>query len=171
MSDGLKLAQLLAVAQSLPRVSVVLSRVLIAGNLLWVSALAGAGLYAGGVRMQRHGTAIVSVLALVAILATAVPLDTGTLPENLIHSTGLRASLDVIIAMFAAIAVLNYVYAAVNDRSARRLISALAVAVIAFGREGLFYLTDPLPMISSAAMLVAGAIVFAFQHYREQILG
>jgi len=170
-TDSFKFVQLIALSQTFPQVAVVLSRVLIATNLLWVSALAGAGLYAGGVRMQRHGTAIVSVVALVGVLAAAIPLDTGTMPENLVYDTVLPASLDVIVAMFSLMAVLNYVYAAVNDRSSRRLVAALAVALIAFGREGLFHWIEPLPVLLSAVLLLTGAILFALQHYREQILG
>lgn len=169
--DGLKYAQVLAADQALSELGVILSRILIAGNLLWVSALAGAGLYAGGVRMQRHGTAIVFVTALVATLAASIPLDTGMLPVNLVHSAVLRASLDVIIALFATMAVLNYVYTAFNDRSTRRLWSALSVGLIAVGREGLFHWIEPPAVLGSTALLVAGATIFALRHYREQILG
>lgn len=169
--DGLKLLQLVALSQAFPRIAVIISRLLIGANLLWVSALAAAGLYAGGVRMQRHGTAMLSMAALVGVLAAAIPLDTGTIPNNLVFDTVLPASLDGIVAMFATMAVLNYVYAAVNDRSSRRLIAALAIALIAFGREGLYHWIEPLPVLVSLVALIAGTVTFALQHYREQILG
>ncbi len=171
MVDGFKFAQILAVSRARPDLSVLFSRFLIGGHLLGVISLAGAGLYAGSARLQRHGSAIAVVIAVVAILAASVPLDAGSLPDHLVHATGLRASLEVVAAIFAGIAVLNFVYAAIHEWSARRLVAAIAVAAIVAGREVLFYLVNPVAIVVGGALLLAGAILFALQYFREQILG
>jgi hypothetical protein len=171
MVDGVKLVQIIAIAEALPRVSALASRMIIGGHLAWIAALSGAGLYSGGVRMQRHGVAIAIVLAICTILAGTVPIETEALPDNLVHATGLRSSVEVVVAILGCIAVINYVFAAISDRSARRLLSALAIALIVVGREGLFYSIEPVVVLVSCGMFVAGAIVFASQHYREQMIG
>jgi hypothetical protein len=133
-------------------------------------ALFGGGLYAGGVRMQRHGTAM-GVATLIAVgMSWMIPVDTAVLPPHLVYPAGLRSSLDATLLLLVVVSVINYLQAVITRQEWRRLVGVVAVAMIATGREMLFYLTSPVAVVVAAALLIAGAILFAGQNYRDLLL-
>lgn len=165
--DVLKLAQLVLPFTALPQFAPAVSRLTVFGHIAGVMALFGAGLYAGGVRMQRHGTAML-VVGLIALgLAWSVPIDTAELPEHLVYRAGVRASLQSTLALLLVVAVVNFVHAALNNGNPRQLLSALAVALLAAGRELLFYRIEPWWIVAGAGAVITGGILFASQNYRD----
>lgn len=168
--DVTKLLQLVLVVTPWPQLSPAVSRVSILGHLAGVLALFTAGLYAGGVRMQRHGTAIVVGLGLTAALSWAIPIDVSDLPDHLVHETGIRSSLEAAVFVLLGAAVLNYVQAAIVNRDNRQLFGALAVALIATGREFLYYLTMPIALLIGAIAMTLGVILFAARNYRDSLI-
>jgi hypothetical protein len=165
--DVFKYGQIILPASPWPQLTAEISRVGIFGHLTGVMAIFAAGLYAGGVRMQRHGTAII-VASLIALgLSWSIPIDTGSLPANLIHRAGIGTSLQATLVLLIAVSVVNFVHAAVNSGNPRGLITAGAVALLATGREILFYRVEPLSMALGAVAVLAGGILFAGQNYRD----
>lgn len=168
--DGLKLFQLILPYSSWPQLAPVVSRLGLLAHLLGVMALFAAGLYAGGVRMQRHGTAIF-IAGLIALgLSWSIPIDTATLPPHLVFNAGIRSSMRVTIILFLVLAVLNFVQAGVSAGGARRYGTAATVAALAVGRELLFYSVDLMVLGAGLALFVTGMVVFAVLNYRDFLL-
>lgn len=168
--DAVKIAQLILPVVGWPQFAPLVSRVSLFGHILGVMALFGGGLYAGGVRMQRHGTAM-GVATLIAVgMSWMIPVDTAVLPPNLVYPAGLRSSLDATLLLLVVVSVINYLQAVITRQEWRRLVGVVAVAMIASGREMLFYLTSPVAVVVAAALLIAGAILFAAQNYRDLLL-
>ena len=167
MFDVSKLGQVFVPASPWPQFAPLVARISIFGHIVGVMALFGAGLYAGGVRMQRHGTAMFVGAVIAFGLSWSIPIDTSALPSHLVYHAGMRASLQATLVLLLTIAVLNYVQAAVHHGHPRQLISALAVALMATGRELLFYQIQPVWILVGMVALIAGAIVFAGQNYRD----
>ncbi|MFW5826816.1 MAG: hypothetical protein ACOCU4_01925, partial [Alkalispirochaeta sp.] len=135
-----------------------------------VMALFGAGLYAGGLRMQRHGTAILVGGIIAVALSWSIPIDTSVLPDHLVYRAGIRSSLQATLFLLLAVAVVNYVQASINNGNPRQLISAGAIAALAMGRELLFYRVEPVWLAVGSLLVVTGGIVFAGQNYRDFLL-
>jgi hypothetical protein len=117
--------------------------------------------------MQRHGTAIVVACMIAVGLSWAIPIDTGDLPANLVHRAGIGTSLQATLLLLLAVSVVNFVHAALNSGNPRGLITAGAVALMATGRELLFYRVEPLWIVLGAVAVLAGGIIFAGQNYRD----
>lgn len=158
--------------ESLPYdVGLTVGRVLLAGHIAGVMALFGAGVYASGVRFQRHGAVLAAGLLLAGGLAIAVPLDPSELGRNLIHAPAISSNLAVITGFLPAIAVVSYLQNAVRDRDSRLILNAVAVAAMAIGRELLFYAYRPWQVISGSVVLLVGAVMYARRNYRDFIVG
>ncbi|MCG8479110.1 MAG: hypothetical protein MI724_08455 [Spirochaetales bacterium] len=165
--DASKIGQILLPVSPWPQFAPVVARVTIFGHIIGVVSLFGAGLYAGGVRMQRHGTAMFVVAMIALALSASIPIDTSSLPPHLVYEAGMRSSLQATLVLLLVVAVVNYVQAAVGKQDYRQLMSALAVALVAAGREMLFYFIEPLWLVAGAAALVVGGVLFAAQNYRD----
>jgi hypothetical protein len=168
--DVLKLGLVFLPVAPWPQLASEFSRAVTFGHVSGVMALFGAGLYAGGLRMQRHGTAIVVGGIIAVALSWSIPIDTSYLPEYLVYRAGIRSSLQATLFLLLAVAVINYVQASINNGNPRQLISALAIAALAVGRELLFYRVEPLWIGIGAFLVVVGGIVFAGQNYRDFLL-
>ena len=135
-SDILKLTQIMLLLEALPHLMPTVSRIIITGHTLCIMALFAASAYAGGIRMQRHGTAIFVVVAIVIVLITMIPLYTEHLPANLVHDVGIRRSFAVSLRLLLLAAVFNYFYySAVINRNWRKAVMACAIGLIALGRS------------------------------------
>lgn len=165
--DIFKYGQIILPASPWPQLTAEISRVGIFGHLAGVMAIFAAGLYAGGVRMQRHGTAIIVASMIALGLSWSIPIDTGTLPANLMHRAGIGTSLQATLVLLIAVSVVNFVHAAMESGNPRGLITAGAVALMATGREILFYRVEPLWIVLGGAGVLAGGIIFAGQNYRD----
>lgn len=165
--DVSKIGQILLPVSPWPHFASMVARVSIFGHIIGVVALFGAGLYAGGVRMQRHGTAMFVVAMIALALSASIPIDTSSLPHHLVYEAGMRSSLQATLVLLLAVSVINYVQAAVGKQDYRQFMAALAVALMAAGREILFYFIEPLWLVFGAAALAAGGILFAAQNYRD----
>lgn len=168
--DVLKLLQLVLPYSSWPQLAPAVSRMGLLAHLLGVMALFAAGLYAGGVRMQRHGTAIFIAGLIALALSWSIPIDTATLPPHLVFSAGIRSSMRVTIILFLVLAVLNFLQAGISAGGARRYGSAAAVAALAVGRELLFYSVDLVVLIVGMGLFLAGMALFAVLNYRDFLL-
>jgi hypothetical protein len=167
MFDVTKLLQLLLPVSPWPQFTGAVARVTIFGHVIGVMALFASGLYAGGVRMQRHGTALFVGMLIAFGLSWSIPIDTSTLPAYLVYETGMRASLRAALWLLLAIAAVNFVHAAFHNGSVRGLVSAGSVALMAIGREILFYQVSVIWTVAGTAALVAGGVIFAGRNYRD----
>ncbi len=168
--DALKLGLVFLPVAPWPQLASEFSRAVTFGHVTGVMALFGAGLYAGGLRMQRHGTAILVGGIIAVALSWSIPIDTSYLPDHLVYRAGIRSSLQATLILLLVVAVVNYIQASVNNGNPRQLISALAIAALAAGRELLFYRVEPLWIGAGALLVVAGGITFAGQNYRDFLL-
>lgn len=169
VGDISKLGHVLIPAHSWHTVSPLLARFTVFSHIAGALAFFAAGLYASVARMQRQGTAILLGSSLALGLSWAVPIDTLQLPENLVYAAGFHASVDAIIMIVFALGVLSFVQAAVANRDRRQAFSAGATALIALGREILFYRTELPWIVVGTASLVVGAGMFALQNYRDYL--
>jgi hypothetical protein len=165
--DVSKLGQVILPGSPWPQLVPVVSRVSIFGHIIGVMALFSAGLYEGGVRMQRHGTAMFVAVLLAVGLSWSVPIDTSVLPPHLVYPAGMRASLRATLVVLLVVAVVNYLEAAISSGNPRQLSAAAAVFLLATGREVLFYQTAPLWIVLGAAAVLAGGILFAVHNFRD----
>jgi ABC-type multidrug transport system fused ATPase/permease subunit len=165
--DIFKFGQIILPASPWPQFTAEVSRAGIFGHISGVMAIFAAGLYAGGVRMQRHGTAMIVACMIALGLSWSIPVDTGVLPTNLIHRAGIGTSLQATLVLLIAVSVVNFVHAALDSGNLRGLVTAAAVALVATGREILFYRVEPLWIVLGAAGVLAGGIIFAGQNYRD----
>lgn len=168
--DIVKLAQLILPVTDWSGWSIAVARVTVAGHISGTAAIFGAGLFAGGVRMQRHGVALLFALLVAAGLSATIPLDTSTLPPHLVYLEGMRASLRLTLFVLLGVSVLNYIYAAVDAEAWRRLWSAGAIALAAIGREILFYRVEPMWIVAGGVCALAGAVIYGLQNYREYVV-
>lgn len=171
MIDISKLGQVMIPATSWRNVSPLLARVTIFGHMASALSLFAAGLYAGVARMQRHGTAMTLGFLITVGLSWAIPIDTLFLPENLVYSAGFHPSLDAMIAIVFALAVLNFLQSAVAARDRRQTLTAGAVVLIAVGRELLYFRTEATMIVAGTACFAVGVVVFAVQNYRDFLVG
>lgn len=170
MLDVTKLGQVMVPETAWRVYSPVLARVSIFGHISSVLALFAAGVYASVARMQRHGTVLLFGMMIAMGLSWAVPIDVLYLPRNLVYTAGLQPSLDSMIQVVVVLAVLNFVQAAVVGRDRRQMMSAGAVALIALGREILFYRTEPVWLVLGPVLFAGGAILFAVENYRDYLV-
>ncbi len=168
--DVSKLGQVMIPATAWRNVSPVLARVTIFGHMSGALALFAAGLYASVSRMQQHGIAMTIGLFVSLGLSWAVPIDTFSLPHNLVYTAGFQPSLDVMIQVVFGLAVVNFLQAAVTGRERRQVMSALAVALVTLGREVLYYRTEVPVVIGGAVLFVAGVAVYAVENYRDYLV-
>ncbi len=168
--DVFKLGMVFLPVAPWPQLSSEFSRTVTFGHVTGVMALFGAGLYAGGLRMQRHGTAILVGGIIAVALSWSIPIDTSALPDHLVYRAGIRSSLQATLFLLLAVAVVNYVQASINNANPRQLISAGAIAALAVGRELLFYRIEPVWLGVGALLVVTGGIVFAGHNYRDFLL-
>ncbi|MFW6228681.1 MAG: hypothetical protein ACOC2V_04410, partial [Alkalispirochaeta sp.] len=92
--DITKIAQIVALFSRWPHLSPMIARVSIFGHIAGIFAIFAAGLYSGGVRMQRHGTAVFAGSVIAFSLSWLIPIDTSSLPDHLVYPAGIRASLE-----------------------------------------------------------------------------
>lgn len=168
--DVFKLGMVFLPVAPWPQLGSEFSRAVTFGHVTGVMALFGAGLYAGGLRMQRHGTAILVGGIIAVALSWSIPIDTSVLPDHLVYRAGIRSSLQATLFLLLAVAVVNYVQASINNGNPRQLISAGAIAALAMGRELLFYRVEPVWLAVGSLLVVTGGIVFAGQNYRDFLL-
>ncbi|MEX2444921.1 MAG: hypothetical protein WD492_15075 [Alkalispirochaeta sp.] len=168
--DVLKLGMVFLPESPWPQLASEFSRAVTFGHVTGVMALFGAGLYAGGLRMQRHGTAMLVGGIIAVALSWSIPIDTSYVPDHLVYRAGIRSSLQATLFLLLVVAVINYVQASINSGNPRQLISAVAIATLAVGRELLFYRVEPIWMGIGAFLVVVGGIVFAGQNYRDFLL-
>lgn len=169
--DISKLGQVMIPATAWRHFSPLLARVTIFGHITGALALFAAGLYASVARMQRHGTAMTLGVLIALGLSWAVPIDAFRLPNHLVYTAGFQAPLDAMIQLVLALAVLNFIQAAVASRDRREVMSAGAVALLAVGRELLYYRTEPISIGLGSVVFVTGAVVFAVENYRDYLVG
>tara|TARA_B100000614_G_scaffold125012_1_gene111804 strand:- start:147 stop:932 length:786 start_codon:yes stop_codon:yes gene_type:complete len=168
--DVLKLVQVVLPSTPWPQFGPAISRIGVFGHVTGVMALFAAGLYAGGVRMQRHGTAIFVACVIAFGLSWSIPIDTSFLPSHLVYRAGVRASLQATLILLLVVSVVNFVQASINNGNPRQLLSALAIALLATGRELLFYRIEPVWLATGAVSILVGGILFAGQNYRDFLL-
>ncbi|MDA3950019.1 MAG: hypothetical protein PF508_12480 [Spirochaeta sp.] len=170
MLDVSKVGQVVVLSSRWPHLSPVVARGSIFGHIVGVFSLFAAGLYSGGIRMQRHGTVLFIGFLIAFSLSWLIPVDTSYLPDHLVYPAGVRASLEVALIGILVLAVVNFVQAAVSNENPRLLVTAGAVAALAVGRELLFYYADPLWIIVGGALVIIGSSVFTGQHYRDYLV-
>ncbi|MFW5694688.1 MAG: hypothetical protein ACOCYB_05945 [Alkalispirochaeta sp.] len=168
--DVFKLGMVFLPVTPWPQLGPEFSRVVTVGHVSGVMALFGAGLYAGGLRMQRHGTAILVGGVIAVALSWSIPIDTSFVPDHLVYRAGIRSSLQATLFLLLTVAVINFVQASIYNGAPRQLISAGAVAALAVGRELLFYRVEPIWIGLGAFLVVTGGIVFAGHNYRDFLL-
>ncbi len=165
--DATKLAQIVVASGSSQHLSLILGRVSIFAHVVGVLSLFAAGLYAGGIRMQRHGTVVFVGLLIAFSLSWSLPVDTTFLPDNLVYPAGVRESFQASLIVIQVLAVLNFIQASISNRNPRMLVTALSVVLLAAGRELLFFLVDPLWIIVGIGAVIFGGVVFTGQYYRD----
>lgn len=170
MLDVSKIGQVVVLSSRWPQLSPLVARVSIFGHIIGVFSLFAAGLYSGGIRMQRHGTVLFIGFLIAFSLSWLIPVDTSYLPDHLVYPAGVRASLEIALVGILVLAVVNFVQAAITNQNVRLLLTAGAVAAMAVGRELLFYFADPLWIIVGGALTVIGSSVFTGQHYRDYLV-
>lgn len=152
-----------------PGGSLLLVRVVIAVHLAASAALFASGLFAYGVRTQRHGTMIALGLGAAALLAWAMPLDSTTLPATMIYRTTLRFPVVAISATIAGMGVVNHVIAALQSIQRRRVWAPLGLVAVVMGREILYGASHPAAIASALAAIPLGVGLFALSNYRDLI--
>jgi hypothetical protein len=165
--DITKLAQLVVRTGSSQYFSLLVGRASIFGHIVGVMALFVAGLYAGGIRMQRHGTVVLVGLLIAFSLSWLIPVDTSYLPDHLVYPAGVKASFQSALLVFHLLAVLNFIQAAIVNQNPRMAVTALAVAFLAAGREILFFSVSPVWIVIGGGAVVVGGVVFTGQYYRD----
>jgi hypothetical protein len=165
--DITKITQLVVLSGRSHHLSPIIGRASIFGHIVGVTALFAAGLYAGGIRMQRHGTVVFVGLLIAFSLSWSIPVDTSYLPDNLVYPAGVKASFRTALIVLQFLAVMNFLQAAVSNRNPRMGITAGAVVFLAAGREILFYSVDPLWIVVGGGAVILGGIVFTGQYYRD----
>lgn len=165
--DITKLAQLVVVVGSPQNFSLLVGRATIFGHIVGVMALFVAGLYAGGIRMQRHGTVVFVGVLIALSLSWLIPVDTSYLPDHLVYPAGVKASFQSALVVFQLLAVLNFTQAAIVNQNPRMVVTAVAVALLAAGREILFFSVDPIWIVVGGSAVVIGGVVFTGQYYRD----
>ena len=170
MLDISKIGQVVVLSSRWPHLSPFVARVSIFGHIVGVFSLFAAGLYSGGIRMQRHGTVLFIGFLIAFSLSWLIPVDTSYLPDHLVYPAGVRASLQIALVGILVLAVVNFAQAAVSTQNLRLLLTTGAIAAMAVGRELLFYYTDPLWIIVGGALMIIGSSVFTGQHYRDYLV-
>jgi len=165
--DITKIAQIVALFSRWPHLSPMIARVSIFGHIAGIFAIFAAGLYSGGVRMQRHGTVIFAGSVIAFSLSWLIPIDTSSLPDYLVYPAGIRASLEAALVVILALGVVNFVQAAITNENPRLFLTAGAVVAIAVGREILFYFVEPIWILLGGALIITGGTLFAGHHYRD----
>ena len=168
--DVSKLGQVFVHFGPWPQLSSAIARVSLFGHITGALSLFAAGLYAGGIRMQRHGTVIFVGVMIAFSLSWLIPVDTSYLPDHLVYSAGLRASFGVALGVIIVLGIINFLQAAIAGRNPRLVFTAFAAAAIAAGREMLFYYVDPFRIIVGVGLVIIGATVFTAQHYRDYLV-
>ncbi len=168
--DITKIAQLVIFYGRNHHFSHIIGRASIFSHIVGVMALFAAGLYAGGIRMQRHGTVVFVGLLIAFSLSWSIPVDTSYLPDHLVYPAGVKASFRAAMVVLQSLAVLNFLQAAISNQNPRMIITALAVAVLAAGREILFYSVDPIWIVIGGGAVTVGGIVFTGQYYRDYLV-
>lgn len=168
--DIFKIGQIVVHSGLWPQYSPTIARVTIFGHISGVFALFAAGLYAGGVRMQRHGTVVLVGAVIALSLSVLIPVDTTTLPDHLVYPAGVRASFEVALLVILGLSVANFIQAAIANQNSRFFLTAAAIALLAMGRELLYYSAEPLAIIVGGGGVILGGAIFTGRHYRDYLV-
>ena len=168
--DIFKIGQIVVQSGLFPRYSPAITRLSIFGHIVGVFALFAAGLYAGGVRMQRHGTVVLVGVMIALSMSVLIPVDTMTLPNHLAYPAGVRASFEVALLVILGLSVANFIQAAIVNQNSRLYVTAAAIALLAVGREILYYSAEPVMIILGGGGVILGGAVFTGQHYRDYLV-
>lgn len=169
--DGFKVLQAVLERLAYSQFSVLVSRATTFGHLVGAFALFAAGLYAGGLQMQRHALALVLGAVGAVALVGLVPIDASTLPANLVYRAGGRISVSTIATIIGALGILNYMQGAIAQGDSRVGFSTLCVGGMLVARELLYYLDEMTWIALGLLVFVVSCVGYAIANYRDSILG
>lgn len=168
--DISKIGQVIIQSGLWPQFSLTISRIAIFGHITGVLSLFAAGLYSGGVRMQKHGTVIIVGVMIALSLSTLLPVDSSTLPEHLVYPAGVRASFEAALIVILVLSIVNFLQAAIVNQNPRLYVTTFAVVLLAVGREALFYSVEPIWIIVGGSSVIIGGVLFTGEHYRDYLI-
>lgn len=166
--DGWKIVNMAAPIPGIE--SAVVMRFLVAARFSGVFFLFASALFTTEFVVQRHGVLALIILGVAGLIAWNIPVDTFSLSRNGMFRVGLGRSVQAVIVVFIAIAILTYLQAGIRAQDERIVVSTLGVAALTVGHEILFQGSSIPTLIVGSAIMIFGGIVYGARNYRDEIL-
>lgn len=168
--DSIRVSQVLLTITNQPlQDGVVVTRIVMFGRIVGSLTLFTASLYAVGVDFPRIGTLTLLTAVLAFVIVWFVPVDTLHLTASLVHVTGGKGSIDIVLAVLALLTVVDYVVAAARGHRERGLAVAVSAGALVVGRELVFRPPSPVALYVGGALLLYGCATYVVFNRRNYL--
>jgi hypothetical protein len=138
-----------------------LTRLVYFSRVMSILSLFASGLFATGLTYQRQEIYLGGFVLISFTLATALPIDFTSFDLPFLLEAGEETGLSIAYYTIAAIAVLNFLYAAYIHNNGNYLLNALALVLFIGAKEIFFYYPNTWYALPALLGLIAGTLLFA----------
>ena len=106
-----------------------------------------------------------------AVITASVPLDVTVLQPNLVYRLVQHREIITVSVLFEAFAVMSFLFTGIQNANANYYFMAAGATMAVTGRELLFYRFDPISIIASFVLLIAGITLFSERTHEVHLWG
>lgn len=143
-----------------------ITRLVFFGRLFTVLCLFLSGLFSTGLTFQKQGSYLLTVFTIAAIIATNLPVDCTSFQNPLLCETGEVVGFRIAYYLIAVFAVVNYLYASLQNTNRDYSYNAGAILLVLIGISLSFAFAHTPVGLLGPLLILAGAFVFAQTTHR-----
>jgi len=159
--EGARILQLFIQLEAQPTYfGVVVTRFIYFARLFDLCMIFLASLLSTGIKNQKIGFQLGISFLLSFFLAYTIPIDTLDMSSDLLYQAGDERNLAFLCITAQVFAVLNLFVSGILKQHKNYSYMGIGVLLALTGRELIFFLTNPVTIASSLALLITGAVIF-----------